>query len=43
MRDVVINIDGEAVEAREGGNIFLATERANIYIPSLCYHPDRMR
>ena len=33
-------IDGMKIEAAEGQNILQAAQRAGIYIPALCYHPD---
>ena len=40
MDTVKLFIDGQAVEAPIGATILEAARQANIYIPSLCYHPD---
>ena len=36
---VNLTIDGQRVEVREGATILQAALSANIYIPTLCYHP----
>lgn len=35
-----ININGFDVQAEEGMTVYQAAEKAGIYIPVLCYHPD---
>ncbi len=40
MATVTILIDNSEVKAEEGSSILEAARRADIYIPSLCYHPD---
>jgi len=37
---VKLIIDGQVVEAPVGATILEAARQADIYIPSLCYHPD---
>ncbi len=41
MAEVTLTIDGESVTAPEGEKILWAAQRAGIYIPHLCAHPDR--
>lgn len=40
MDTVKITIDGIAVEAFQGERVLRAAQRAGIYIPALCAHPD---
>jgi NADPH-dependent glutamate synthase beta subunit-like oxidoreductase len=40
MNIVTIIIDGQPVEVPAGTTILQAARQADIYIPSLCYHPD---
>jgi len=40
MVAVSILVDNVEVKAEEGSSILEAARRAEIYIPSLCYHPD---
>lgn len=40
MKMVSLTIDGIKIEADEGINLLQAAQRAGIYIPALCYHPD---
>ena len=40
MSSVRLTIDGQSVEVPEGTTILEAARTADIYIPSLCYHPD---
>jgi ferredoxin len=40
MKPVSLTINGIKIEADEGTNLLQAAQRAGIYIPSLCYHPD---
>ena len=37
---VNLTIDGQAVEVPAGATILEAARKVDIYIPSLCYHPD---
>jgi predicted molibdopterin-dependent oxidoreductase YjgC len=39
-KKVTISIDSHEVHAQEGTSILEAADRAEIYIPRLCYHPD---
>lgn len=41
MAEVTLTINGETVTAPEGEKLLWAAERAGIYIPHLCAHPDR--
>jgi len=41
MSKVKLTIDGLPVEVEEGATILQAAEKLNIYIPTLCYHPDQ--
>ena len=40
MDTVRMTIDGQAVEVPVGTTILEAARKSDIYIPSLCYHPD---
>jgi predicted molibdopterin-dependent oxidoreductase YjgC len=40
METVNVTIDGQALQVSTGTTILQAARRADIYIPSLCYHPD---
>jgi NADPH-dependent glutamate synthase beta subunit-like oxidoreductase len=40
MDTVNLTIDGQPVEVPAGTTILEAARKADIYIPSLCYHPD---
>ena len=40
MDTIRLTIDGQAVEVSEGKTILEAARTADIYIPSLCFHPD---
>ncbi|MGD8274183.1 MAG: FAD-dependent oxidoreductase [Desulfobacterales bacterium] len=40
MSTVKLTIDGEQLEVSEGTTILEAARTADIYIPSLCFHPD---
>ncbi|MGD9281073.1 MAG: FAD-dependent oxidoreductase [Desulfobacterales bacterium] len=40
MDTVCLTIDGQPVEVPAGTTILEAARKVNIYIPSLCYHPD---
>src|SRR3990172_5829074 len=37
---VKINIDGKDLEAKEGATVLEVARENNIYIPTLCYHPE---
>jgi len=37
---IVLKINGDAVESKEGSTILEAAGAADIYIPRLCYHPS---
>ncbi|MBI4668537.1 MAG: (2Fe-2S)-binding protein [Elusimicrobia bacterium] len=37
---IKFSINGKAVEVEAGQNILRGAEKAGIYIPTLCYHPD---
>ncbi len=37
---VKLNIDGVQVEVGKGATVLQAAQKAGIYIPTLCYHPD---
>jgi len=41
MADVTLTIDGQTVTAPEAEKLLWVAERAGIYIPHLCAHPDR--
>lgn len=38
MKDIILNIDGKEVKAKEGTTVMEAAESAGISIPKLCYH-----
>lgn len=38
MSDIILNIDGKQVTAREGMTILDAARNSDIYIPTLCHH-----
>jgi len=38
---VKLTIDGQQVEVKEGSTILDATKKLNIWIPTLCHHPDQ--
>ena len=40
METISVTIDGMKIEARKGATILEAAQNAEIYIPSLCAHPD---
>jgi len=40
MNTINLTIDGQPVEVPAGTTILEAARGANIYVPSLCYHPD---
>jgi len=40
METISITINGTKVDAKKGSNILEASQNADIYIPSLCAHPD---
>ena len=40
MKTVKLTINGHPVEVEAGTNILNAAQKAQIKIPSLCYHPD---
>ncbi|UCG09508.1 MAG: (2Fe-2S)-binding protein, partial [Desulfobacterales bacterium] len=40
METVNVIIDGQALQVPAGTTILEAARSADIYIPSLCYHPD---
>jgi len=40
MMQISLTIDGLKLEVEEGLTILEAAQRAGIYIPALCYHPD---
>ena len=40
MSDMTLTINGRTVEAQPGDTILAAAQRADIYIPTLCHHPD---
>jgi len=37
---ITLTIDGQEVKAEPGMTVLEAAQRAGIYIPTLCYHPD---
>ena len=37
---ITLTINGKKVEAKAGETVLEAADRAGIYIPNLCYHPD---
>ncbi len=38
MREIILQIDGKEVKAREGITVLEAARSADIFIPTLCYH-----
>jgi NADH-quinone oxidoreductase subunit G len=40
MEMIKLEINGVAVEVEKGSNLLQAARKANIKIPTLCYHPD---
>jgi len=40
MDDITLSIDGSEVKANKEMTVLEAAQRANIYIPTLCAHPD---
>jgi NADPH-dependent glutamate synthase beta subunit-like oxidoreductase len=40
MDTIRLTIDGQTLEVPEGTTILVAARKADIYIPSLCFHPD---
>jgi formate dehydrogenase major subunit/formate dehydrogenase alpha subunit len=40
MATITLIIDGREVESERGATVLETAQRADIYIPSLCYHPD---
>ncbi len=40
MEMIKLEINGVAVEVEKGSNLLQAASKANIKIPTLCYHPD---
>jgi len=40
MGTINLTIDGKQVEVPEGATVLEAAQRAGVYIPTLCYHPD---
>ena len=40
MTTVTLTIDGHSIEVSAGATILEAARKANIYIPTLCHHPD---
>ena len=40
MTTVTLTIDGHTIEVLAGTTILEAARKANIYIPTLCHHPD---
>lgn len=41
VKMVHINIDGQDIQVEAGSTILQAAKKANIYIPTLCNHPDQ--
>lgn len=39
MGKITLTIDGEKVEVKKGATVLEAAKEAEIYIPTLCYHP----
>jgi formate dehydrogenase beta subunit len=39
-KEITITIDNRAIQCSEGVSILDAADKAGIYIPRLCYHPD---
>ena len=40
MDDITLSIDGVEVKANKGMTVLEAAQKANIYVPTLCAHPD---
>ncbi|MFO7773134.1 MAG: FAD-dependent oxidoreductase [Dehalococcoidia bacterium] len=40
MDDITLTIDGVQIKANRGMTVLQAAQKANIYIPTLCAHPD---
>ena len=40
MDDIILSINGSEVKANTGMTVLEAAQKANIYIPTLCAHPD---
>ena len=40
MAEITLSIDGQEVKANEGMTVLEVAQRAGIYVPTLCYHPD---
>ena len=40
MADINVTIDGKQVTIKPGATVLDACRQANIYVPTLCYHPD---
>lgn len=40
MDEITLNIDGRKVRVRKGATILEAARSVDIYIPTLCHHPD---
>ncbi len=40
MAEISLTIDGQEVKAETGMTVLQAAEKAGIYVPTLCYHPD---
>ncbi len=40
MAEITLSIDGQEIEANEGMTVLEVAQKAGIYIPTLCYHPD---
>ena len=38
MSEILLQIDGKEVKAREGMTVLAAAQSAGVYIPTLCYH-----
>ena len=40
MDAITLTVDGMEVEVRRGATVLEAIEKAGVYIPTLCHHPD---
>ena len=40
IRMIELTIDGQRVKVAEGSTVLEASRKANIYLPTLCYHPS---
>ena len=40
MEMIKLEVNGVEVEVEKGSNLLQAARKANIKIPTLCYHPD---